>query len=154
MGGLPASRGTTAWSNSRRSTPSDRLLLARLDRGVQLYPLVCSDALDHSDWLRGQPHVRFITGELLVHSFFVGPPLIPPPELFDGYVFVSFCPWTLFPGSNVPQECIQHPLSPLTPYFAADLALRSLYLPPRCLRGSVPKFIPPRRLFIGIHRWA
>jgi len=64
MGGFPTSRGTTTWCYSCRPTPGDRLLLARLDRRIQLYPLVFSDALDHSNWLRGQLDVLFTNGEL------------------------------------------------------------------------------------------
>ena len=80
--------------------------------------------------------------------------LIPYSELPDGYIFVCSYPWTLSTGSNASQECIQHPLSPLTPCFVVGLALRSLYLPQRCLKGFVLKITPSRRLLIGVHSWA
>jgi len=74
--------------------------------------------------------------------------LIPYPELPDGYVFVRSYPWTPSPCSNVRQECTRRLLSPLTRCSAVDLVPRSLYLPQRCLKGSVLKTIPPRRLLI------
>ena len=66
MGGIPTSGDKTDRCYSRRPTPGDRLLLARLERRVHQYPLVRPDALDDCDWLRGKPGVRFIHGELLV----------------------------------------------------------------------------------------
>lgn len=68
MGGFPTSRDATAQRYNRRSTLSDGLLLSRLDRRVQPYPLVRSDAVDRSNWLCGQLDLRFIPGELLVFT--------------------------------------------------------------------------------------
>jgi len=80
--------------------------------------------------------------------------LIAYPELPDGYIFVGSYPWAPSTDSNVPQEYTQRLLSPLTRCSVADLELRSLYLPQRCLKGSVLKIIPFRQLLIDIHSWA
>ena len=66
MGGLPATRGAADRCHDRRAAPGDRLLLARLDRRVQLYPLVCSGALDGCNRLFGKPGIYFVDGESLV----------------------------------------------------------------------------------------
>jgi hypothetical protein len=87
MGGFPTSREPADWCYDRWATSGDRLFLARLDRRVHSYPLVCSDALDGVYRLRGQLGVRFVLGK---------PPspvnqriLISPPELHDGHILVS-----------------------------------------------------------------
>ena len=64
MGGFPTSREPANWCYDRWSPSGDRLLLARLDRRVQSYPLVCSDALDNLYWLCGQLGVRLVLGKL------------------------------------------------------------------------------------------
>jgi len=66
MGGFPTSREPTNRCYNCRPAPGDRLFLARLDRGVQSRPLVCSDALDRTNWLWSQLDVRFIAGEFSV----------------------------------------------------------------------------------------
>ena len=97
---------------------------------------------------------------LVSFSFsFVELVLIRPLELLDGHIFVSHCPWTLFLVFTIPQECTRRLLSPSTRCSVVPLAARSLYLPRRCLKGSVrissplgdysPVFVDGREL--GVH---
>ena len=66
MGRLPTPGEPTDRCYNCRPAPGDRLLHARLDRGVQSHQMVCSDARNNTNRLCGQLGVRFTAGEFFV----------------------------------------------------------------------------------------